>query len=267
MDSLKENQISYETPDFTLLNDLIKKEEQKNIDNENNPRIKELLEEIKSTNDEYEIIQLCARIHEHDPDNVMAFIHQGEQFTYFGELEKAQDSFEKAVQKANGTSAFVYVMFAIFLYGVGDPTRALDNCNKSIEIQNNDSLSAQSLKGKILFEKEKYADALDCFNNALHDDEDNLDAWDGKSQSLIELGRFDDAIACIHDGLKISEKNANLINNLGIYCFNYKQSANVQEFLGYLPDNDPEIAQKITDFIHELNQSCKQVRKTKNEKN
>ena len=94
-----------------------------------------------------------------------------------------------------------------------------------------------------------------------------LDAWDGKSQSLIELGRFDDAIACIHDGLKISEKNANLINYLGIYCFNYKQSANVQEFLSYLPDNDPEIAQKITDFIHELNQSCKQVRKTKNQKN
>ena len=116
MDSLKENQISYETPDFTLLNDLIKKESQKNIDYESNPRIKELLEEIKSTNDEYEIIQLCGRIHEHDPDNVMAFIHQGEQFTYFGELEKAQDSFEKAVQKANGTSAFVYEMFAIFVF-------------------------------------------------------------------------------------------------------------------------------------------------------
>lgn len=255
MDSLKENKIYYETPDLTLLNDLINKESQKNIDYENNPRIKKLLEEIKSTNDEYEIIQLCARIHEHDPDNVMAFIHQGEQFSYLGEFVKAENSFEKAVQKANGTSTFVYEMFAIFLNSLGELTRALDNCNKAIEIGSNDSSFLQSLKGTILFNDEKYADALDCFNNALHDDEDNLDAWDGKSQSLIELGRFDDAIACIHDGLKISEKNANLINNIGAYCFNYKQSANVQEFLSYLPDNDTEIAQKITDFIHELNQS------------
>jgi tetratricopeptide (TPR) repeat protein len=95
--------ISFETPDFTNLHKLMDKESQKNIDNQENPRVKELLKEINSTEDNYEIIQLCARVHELDPDNFKIFVDQAIAFQNLKQYEKANESFQIAIVAATKT--------------------------------------------------------------------------------------------------------------------------------------------------------------------
>jgi len=92
--------ISFETPDFTNLHKLMDKESQKNIDGQNNPRVKELLKEINSTKDNYEIIQLCARVHELEPDNFKIFVDQAIAFQNLKQFEKANESFQIAIVAA-----------------------------------------------------------------------------------------------------------------------------------------------------------------------
>jgi tetratricopeptide (TPR) repeat protein len=92
--------ISFETPDFTNLHKLMDKESQKNIDSQENPRVKELLKEINSTEDNYEIIQLCARVHELDPDNFKIFVDQAIAFQNLKQYEKANESFQIAIVAA-----------------------------------------------------------------------------------------------------------------------------------------------------------------------
>ena len=95
--------ISFETPDFNILNELMDKESQKNIDGQDNPRVKELLKEIKSSKDNYEIIQLCARVHELDPDNFKIFVDQAVAFQNLKQYEKANESFQIAIVAATKT--------------------------------------------------------------------------------------------------------------------------------------------------------------------
>ena len=95
--------ISFETPDFTNLHKLMDKESQKNIGSQENPRVKELLKEINSTEDNYEIIQLCARIHELDPNNFKIFVDQAIAFQNLKQYEKANESFQIAIVAATKT--------------------------------------------------------------------------------------------------------------------------------------------------------------------
>ena len=95
--------ISFETPDFANMHDLMDTESQKNIDNQENPRVKELLKEINSTEDNYEIIQLCARIHELDPNNFKIFVDQAIAFQNLKQYEKANESFQIAIVAATKT--------------------------------------------------------------------------------------------------------------------------------------------------------------------
>ena len=92
--------ISFETPEFSILNQLMDKESQKNIDGQDNPRVKELLKEIKLSKDNYEIIQLCARVHELDPDNFKIFVDQAIAFHNLKQYEKANESFQIAIVAA-----------------------------------------------------------------------------------------------------------------------------------------------------------------------
>ena len=213
--------ISFETPDFGILNELMDKESQKNIDNEKNPRVKELLKEIKLSKDNYEIIQLCARVHELDPDNFKIFADEGRAFYYLNQFERAERSYLagilKAEQQKNGVPAFLIMSFAIFLFGINKYDEVIACCDKVIE-NRYDYPTAWGLKGMTLLELKRYSEAIGCSDIAISQDPEFALFWDTKIFSLIHHVGYEEALKCCKEGLEINPKSDLLLFEMaGIY--------------------------------------------------
>jgi len=248
--------ISFETQPFTEFNKLKDKELQKKIDVENNPRVKELLEKINSSSNDYEIIQLCARVNEHDPDNFMAFVQEADTFFHLGEFDMADESYQKAIQKTKGTSAIVCGMYAFFLFSTGDSDRALDYCKQTIQLENNFE-GIHWLKGMICSDVGKHEEAVECFDIAISQNMGDNQAWGGKCEALIQLGRTNDAVECVQEAVKLRRSNITVLARLGYYSLSEKNYLIAKKFFSdYLSiEYDQRIAKELEGIIEKLNQS------------
>ena len=247
--------ISYVTPDFTWFDKLKGKELQKNIDVENNPRVKELLEKINSSSNDYEIIQLCARVNEHDHDNFMVFVQEAEILFHLGEFDMADESYQKAIQKTKGKSASVCGMYAFFLFSTGDSDKALDYCEQALQLENN-SEGIPWLKGMIFSDVGKHEEAVECFDIAISQNMNDITSWSGKYEALIQLGRTNDAAECVQEAIKL-QSNISLLAILGHSSLMKKNYLDAKKFFSdYLSIvDDQRVAKELEGIMKKLNES------------
>ena len=78
------------------LEDQIKKE----IQNERDPRIKQLLEKIESSRDHYEIIALSSELIGIDPENFMGHLRKAVSYHRLKQDQKAEQSFKESNKKS-----------------------------------------------------------------------------------------------------------------------------------------------------------------------
>jgi tetratricopeptide (TPR) repeat protein len=62
-------------------------------------------------------------------------------------------------------------------------------------------------EGDKLIEKDKYEEALHCYEEAISIDQNDPALWNKKGITLRSLGRYDEAVECFNKSLKISPRD------------------------------------------------------------
>ena len=154
MDSLQDNKISYETPDFTNvtfepkedtsnhnpLEEEFKKTKEENIENEKDPKIKIILEKIQLTEDAFEIIELCSQIELLDPKYFRADLDKAEAYVKLEHVENAEKYFKNAIKKSDGKSDIALSYYGYFLETHDRYEEALDYFNQALKINGGNGL-------------------------------------------------------------------------------------------------------------------------------
>src|SRR5579883_592137 len=63
--------------------------------------------------------------------------------------------------------------------------------------------------------KEKYNEAIECFNETIKLNPNNESYWNNKGLSLNSLGKYNEAIECCNEATKLNPKYATYWNNKG----------------------------------------------------
>ena len=97
-------------------------------------------------------------------------------------------------------------------------------------------------KGVALQEKEKYAEALDCFQKAIDIKPDFSPAWVYKGISLEQLQRYGEAIASYNQAIQINPNVADLWYNKGATFCQLRQYDNALACIDKVLEIDPNHA-------------------------
>ncbi|MDB6022189.1 MAG: Tetratricopeptide 2 repeat protein [Pedosphaera sp.] len=98
------------------------------------------------------------------PSDAMDFMRSGDEHGQKGELAKAVDDYDKAIQ-LNPKSAAAYFHRAYTYYLLKKPDRALDDCNAAIQLDPN-QVHAYEYRGNIYIARGEYAEALGDYREA-----------------------------------------------------------------------------------------------------
>jgi len=117
----------------------------------------------------------------------------------------------------------VLVICAFFLGVLGGALGGLGRYptryeNRKKEIENYDkilvdkpSVKAWNNKGIALSERDRFDEAIECYDKALELDPQDTDVWNNKGTALDRMERFDEAIASFDNALKFDHQNVLLI--------------------------------------------------------
>lgn len=98
---------------------------------------------------------------------------------------------------------------------------ALQHFNKTLEKdpENTRSLNSKGLcyyfLGKTNHDKDKYKEAIKCYDDALKIEKNNLDVLNNKGNALLQFEWYDEAFKCFDKVLEIDPNNAEGWNNRG----------------------------------------------------
>lgn len=156
----------------------------------------------------------------------------------------------------------------------------MDNCNSLKEkMASNEKQAKKSFSGnpkaKILyskglaeFNKDRYNEAIKCFNEALKEDPDFAFAWDNLGVTYRKLENYDKAIECYEKSLELDPKGLMPLQNIAIvyqYKKEYEKAINAYKKLAEIDDKNPEVfygignvyAMNLKDYENGLDYMCK----------
>ena len=236
------------------------------IQNEKDPRIKQLLEKINSSKDQYEIIALSSELIGIRPKNFYGYLHKAISYHKLKQNEKSEQSFKEAIKKANN-SAEVYLSYSGYLIDLDRFDEALECLDKITS--SSKGLQAWHNKGVIFNARKEYQKAIECYDRALELDENSKQTLSNKGVNLTELKEHQKAIECFDRALELDENDIHALNNkaemfdkLGKYPDSityYKKSLSIKD--------NSEVRTKITDIIKKQNSLEKENTATKSEDN
>ncbi|HDQ39843.1 MAG TPA: tetratricopeptide repeat protein [Desulfonatronum sp.] len=160
----------------------------------------------------------------------------GECYLFMGELEKAEQYYEKAAN-SNGTHPDPYLGLATVAVQRGDLRTALELYRKASSIEATD----KSLTGMGLVEMEIGApeDAFDHFLQALQKNPENLVALFGLVQAGHSLERLQEILAPLRDFLELNPDKSEIRFTLAGCLVKLSEVGKAQEELNKLLENDP----------------------------
>ena len=99
-------------------------------------------------------------------------------------------------------------------YNAGDPTKAVECYEKSLEIRPNVPVCWYN-KGLALFEMGDHEGAIECYDEALKHDPEYMPALNNKGAILYGFGKYEEAIDCYDKAIAIDAKEATAWVNKG----------------------------------------------------
>ena len=146
-----------------------------------------------------------------NPDNVRALVDKGIALARSGDLANAKALFDKAIQSGEKQGKVDYravVNAGIALSIYGDQNDALVYFNRVIDNANivrTETLYAALVnKGVVLYEQQRYEEAIKYYDQALEINPGKLGAIVNKANALQELKRYDEALKWFEKAYDIS---------------------------------------------------------------
>lgn len=146
-------------------------------------------------------------------DDYKAWVRRGNILNKYGELETAQEAFDKA-SEIRDKKFLMWYKKGEEAFKEKHYTQALSDINESISIKEND-FKALSLKGIVLYKLEMYKESLDTFDKILELNPDDAQAWSLKGEILNKIDQKKDAIAAYDKALNVGPVNANVLFKKG----------------------------------------------------
>ncbi len=145
---------------------------------------------------------------------------KGNLLFFQGKYNEAIDEYNKALE-INPNDSHTWLYNGRALDNLGRYDEALAAYNKALEINPN-FLLAWTNKGNVLLSLGRYEDAITAYNKALDIDPNDAVNWNEKGVSLSYLGRYDEALAAYNKALEITPENAITWNNKGNALYGLK---------------------------------------------
>ena len=93
----------------------LKKDLKDIIQNEKDPRIKKIIKKINSSEDDYEMIELCSQLSILDPENYFVDTIKAHAYSNVQQNEKAEKLFKDSIRRCGTAHYFPSYHYALFL--------------------------------------------------------------------------------------------------------------------------------------------------------
>jgi tetratricopeptide (TPR) repeat protein len=123
----------------------------------------------------------------------MDYHHRGWALSEHGRHAEALDAFRQAIA-LDPAMTYVQYKIALELSLLGRPVEALTAADVAIDVMGGDT-APWILRGAILFDLERYDDALETFSAVLEREPGNGPVHYDRAKVLQALGRYDQAVA------------------------------------------------------------------------
>lgn len=135
------------------------------------------------------------------PGLAMAYHHRGWALSELGRHAEALDAFRQAIA-LDPAMTYVQYKIALELSFLGRNVEALTATDVAIDVTGDDT-APWILRGAILFEFERYDDALETFSAVLEREPGNGPVLFDRARVLQALGRYDEAVAGFDEALRL----------------------------------------------------------------
>ena len=149
---------------------------------------------------------------EKDPNDIKAMINKGIVLARQGNFEGAKIIFDKAIKQSESSGSLDYravVNAGIVMSIYGDPNKAIEYFDRALaneeKLRTETHLAALINKGKTLFDKGQYEEAIPFFDKALEIEPNRIGALVNKANALQELNRLDEAYDLFKKAYKLSD--------------------------------------------------------------
>ena len=257
--ALKKDENNYEC----ILNNLLKRCNQKLQENESNEEVWIIKGEVLNELDEMkEAIECYSKALEINPKNEKAWIRKA----FFCGLEDDYicriEAYKKAIELNPANDEYYKKIGDTYEGYFYDNEKAIEYYNKALELNPHNNGYLWNTKGRLEKEMGRYDDALKSFTVLAELHHDSYNALLSKAEIYCELNSFEEAIECYDDALKISSNGytQNLKANALIELEKYEDALEVyDESITSNPDYDEtylqkgNLLQKLGRFEEEVN--------------
>ena len=150
----------------------------------------------------------------HRPDNAWGYYMLGLSAWKSGQLDRARDAFEAAIQK-DPKHVKALVNLSRVLLEQDQPTQALDQIQAAIALDSANGSSWRVL-GRVDARLGKIDEALDAYRQAITIDSSDTWAMNDMGLLLIDAGRYADALMPLARATQLDSNVAAFQNNLGL---------------------------------------------------
>ena len=173
------------------------------------------------------------------------------QYLIKGNLLKDENNFEEAFKyydkclEINPKCYEAYYNKALCYIGLNDDDNALKNLENALNI-NKDFPQALDAKGCVYYSKNKYKEALECYNELTQKYKNNDDYFFKKASSEMELKKYEEAIKSSNEVLKLNPEHYKAMTLKGNCLDNIGNSDDALELYNHViskdKDNNNELA-------------------------
>jgi tetratricopeptide (TPR) repeat protein len=191
-----------------------------------------------------------------DPSSFDGWNLLGSAYAQKGELARAAEAFEKAAAIKPGETAVQRQLGLIYL-GLDETAKAETALKKAFDADG-DAEAAYAL-GKLRYAEKRFDEAMDYALKAIRKDGSSAKAYNLKGVLLNQQGKYAEAAGAFQAGLVLLPGDVGLQVNLGIAFFNSGESAKARTvFEAVLPKiEDGELKKQVRDYIQAIKDAGK----------
>jgi len=180
----------------------------------------------------------------------------GSAYAQKGELAQAAEAFEKAAAIKPGAGDVQRQLGLVYL-GLNETAKAESALKTAFE-SNGDAEAAYAL-GKLCYTQKRFDEAMDYAVKAIQNDGKSAKAYNLKGVLLNQKARYAEAAGAFQAGLILLPEDVGLRVNLGIALFNSGESSRARKvFEAVLPKiGDGELKKQVQDYIQVIKDAGK----------